>query len=257
MGKLVGIFGILVLIFEIYRWLRKKWIERILAEKKKGKKPRKPQVMRPKTELDCPYCVGEKDKVAKPAREMPVAWSERKGRGGRRKMNSTEGYFCSNRKCAYYKIADERIHALVWDGRHGKHEEIRDLRYQACGKKFTSRKNTILYRLKTHSEMVQRVLWLIALGMDASALEEVFGVREITIRAWLSRSGEQGRKLHDRMLVELELMHVQLDELRGNVKKSGQEVWVWTASDARTKLLVVLQVGGRTQEMAYGVGHEL
>jgi len=46
MENLVGIFGILVLIFEIYRWLRKKWIERILGEKKKGKRPRKPQVMR-------------------------------------------------------------------------------------------------------------------------------------------------------------------------------------------------------------------
>jgi transposase-like protein len=105
--------------------------------------------------------------------------------------------------------------------------------------------------------MVEKILWLLALGVDSSALEEVFGVREITSRSWLSRSGEQGRKLHNRMLVELELVHVQLDELWGNVKKSGQEMWVWTASDARTKLLVVLQVGGRTQEMAYGVVHEL
>jgi len=257
MKNLVGIIGILVLIYEIYRWLRKKWIQRILAEKKKGGKPRKPPVMRPKSEQDCPHCLAEKGKEAKGSRGIPGAWSDRKGRGGRRKKNSTEGYFCSNKECEYYKIADERIHALVWDGRHGKHEEIRDLRCQACGKKFTSRKNTILYRLKTHSELVQRVLWLIALGMDASALEEVFGVREITIRAWLSRSGEQGRKLHDRMLVELELVHVQLDELWGNLKKNGQEVWVWTASDARTKLLVVLQVGGRRQEMAYGVVHEL
>jgi len=64
MEKLVGIFGILVVIYEIYRWLRKEWIERILAEKKKGKKPRKAQVMHPKTELDCPHCVGEKDKVS-------------------------------------------------------------------------------------------------------------------------------------------------------------------------------------------------
>ena len=106
--------------------------------------------------------------------------------------------------------------------------------------------------------MVQLIQLLkLVLGVDASALEEVFGVREITIRAWLSRSGEQGRKLHDRMLVELELVHVQLDELWGNVKKSGQEVWVWTASEARTKLLVVVQVGGRTQDKAYGVVHEL
>jgi hypothetical protein len=111
MEKLVGILGILVLIFEIYRWLRKKWIQRMLVEKKKGKRPRKPRVMRPKTGLDCPHCVAEKCKAAKPAREMPLSWSERKGRGGRRKGISTEGYFCSNKKCEYYNIAEERIHA--------------------------------------------------------------------------------------------------------------------------------------------------
>ena len=38
-----------------------------------------------------------------------------------------------------------------------------------------------LYRLKSHSDLIVKVLWLLALGVDASALEEVFGVREITI----------------------------------------------------------------------------
>ena len=98
---------------------------------------------------------------------------------------------------------------------------------------------------------------LLAVGVDGSVLEEVFGVREITIRSWLCRSGMQGRKLHERMMVELDLIHIQLDELWGNVKKSGQELWLWAASDARTKIVPVLQVGGRTQEMAYGVMHEL
>jgi len=135
---------------------------------------------------------------------------------------------------------------------------IRDLKCQACGKKFTIRKHTILYRLKTHSGIVEKIMWLLAVGVDGSALQEVFGVREITIRAWLCRSGMQGRKLHEWMMVELELIHVQLDELWGDVKKkSGQELWVWTASDAATKILAVMQVGGRTQEMAYGVVHEL
>jgi hypothetical protein len=83
----------------------------------------------------------------------------------------------------------------VWDGKHGKHETIRDLKCQACGKKFTSRKNTILYRLKTDSEKIAKILWLLAVGVDGSVLEEVFGVREITIRSWLCRSGMLGRRL--------------------------------------------------------------
>jgi IS1 family transposase len=238
--------------------VRGRWIRHVLEGKKKAKMPRKPAVKWPESELDCQQCVEEKGKKAnREQKKAVVAWSERKRRGGRRKCFSTEGYFCSNKGCEYYGVRDERIHALVGDGSHGKHEVIRDLKCQACGKKFTIRKHTILYRLKTHSGMVEKIMWLLAVGVDGSVLEEVFGVREITIRASLCRSGMQGKKLHERMMVELELIHVQLDELWGNVKKSGQELWLWTASDAATKILVVMQVGGRMQEMAYGVVHEL
>jgi hypothetical protein len=96
----------------------------------------------------------EKGKRVSPRQEKPVAWSKRKGRGGPKKKISTEGYFCSNVGCEYYGITEESIHALVGYGRHGKHEEIQDYKCQACGKKFTIRKNTVLYRLKTHSGMV-------------------------------------------------------------------------------------------------------
>jgi transposase-like protein len=78
-----------------------------------------------------------------------------------------------------------------------------------------------------------------------------------TIRTWLSRSGQQGQKLHARFLVELELIHVQLDELWANVQAGGQAMWLWVAIDAKTKLIPVMQVGARTQAMAYAVVHEL
>jgi len=94
---------------------------------------------------------------------------------------------------------------------------------------------------------------VLALGVDASALEEVFGVQEITIRTWLCRSGMQGKKLHDRFMLELELIHVQLDELWVNVKLSTQDMWVWMACDVTTKIIPVIQVGGRTQEIAFHV----
>jgi hypothetical protein len=72
--------------------------------------------------------------------------------------------------------------------------------------------------------LIVKVLWLLALGVDASALEEVFGVREITIRTWLCRSGMQGKKLHERFMAELELVHVQLDELYPNIKNGSQDM---------------------------------
>ena len=41
------------------------------------------------------------------------------------------------------------------------------------------------------------------------------------------------------------------------MKRSNQDMWVWVVSDATTKIVPVIQVGGRTQEMAYRVVHEL
>lgn len=48
---------------------------------------------------------------------------------------------------------------------------------------------------------------------------------------------------------------MQLDELWANVKEKGQAMWLWIASDAKTKLIPVMQVGARNQEMAYSVTH--
>jgi len=32
-------------------------------------------------------------------------------------------------------------------------------------------------------------------GLDTSAIEEVFGIREMTVRTWLARGGTHGQKL--------------------------------------------------------------
>ena len=144
-----------------------------------------------------------------------------------------------------------------WGMARGKYEDIQDLFCQACRKKFTVRRHTVLYRLKTHSKTIRLVLNLLALGVDLSALEEAIEIRESTMRVWLTRSGEHGRKLHERYFRALDLIHIQLDELWANVKQTQQDMWVWVACDAKTKIVPVIQVGGRTQEMAYAVVHEL
>ena len=44
---------------------------------------------------------------------------------------------------------------------------------------------------------------------------------------------------------------------RANVKDGSQDIWVWEASDMKTKLIPVMQVGGLSQEMEFAVVHEL
>ena len=143
MDRLLIILAVLILCFELYRHLRGYWIRRILRKKREAKQLRKPRVMKPKSERDCPFCVKEKGKQGSPKPEAPVAWSLRKGRGGPIKKISTQGYFCPNIACEYYGVTDENIHALVGNGYHGKQELIQDLICQTCRKKFTVRRNTI------------------------------------------------------------------------------------------------------------------
>ena len=136
-------------------------------------KPKTSRPLKPKTEDDRPFCREEKGScLEKPGTcGTPRPWSEVRNRRGRKKSIFTQGYACNNPECVYYQIMDERMHALVGYGSHGKHEKIQDLMCQACGKKFTVRRDTVLYRLKTHSEKVVQALALMAEGVDISTLE--------------------------------------------------------------------------------------
>jgi len=237
-----------------------KQILKWFAGSKKPGKPPVPQILKHRSEEDCPVCRAAREAGLPPpsnCTHMPDPWSEVKDSRGRKKTICTRYQFCSNPDCKYYLIADEKIHALVGSGTHGKYEEIQDLICQVCHKKFSIRKHTILFRLKTHSGVVRLALQLMALGVDTSALEEALEIRESTLRMLLVRSGVQARKLHERFFQGLELGHVQLDELWANVKQAQQDLWVWVVVDARTKIIPVLQLGARTQEMAYTVVHEL
>jgi len=187
--------------------------------------PKAPRPLRPKSEADCPFCRAEE--LARhsdnPVNEEhprlpPQPWHSTRSPRGRKKASRTEGFACHNPTCAYYGIKDQTRHALVFDGAHGKHERIQDLRCQACGHKFTVRRQTVLYRLKTHSARVAEALTFLAEGVDVSVLERVWRVRESTLRTWLTRAGLQAQELHTRFFQNLRCAHIQLDELWANAR---------------------------------------
>jgi hypothetical protein len=107
MNRLFGILGILILLFEIYRFLHGSWLRQVLQKKTDPHRSRKPRVMKPKSERDCPVCMQEQGKHPFSKPDLPVAWSLRKGRGGPKKKRLTKGYFCPNSKCEYYGVIHE------------------------------------------------------------------------------------------------------------------------------------------------------
>ena len=214
------------------------------------------RLLKPRTPLDCPICRLCSSGV-RPAPAPVRPWSEVKSRRGAPKRVKTEGFACPNQQCAYFGITDARIHALVGDGTHGRAERIQTFRCQACRTTFTSRRNTALYRLKTPSHQIAMVLSALAEGLDPSAAERVFGFRQATITTWLTRAGQHAQTLHERFFSHLRLPHLQLDELRTRLRCARQVLWLWLAIDPLTKILPVLQLGPRTQNMAHMVIHSL
>jgi hypothetical protein len=180
-----------------------------------------------------------------------------KSRRGAPKRVDTEGFACPNQQCAYFGITDARLHALVGDGKHGQAERIQTFRCQACRTTFSARRHTPLYRLKTPSHQVAMVLAALTEGLDPSAAERVFGYRQATITAWLTRAGAHAQTLHERFFCHLWLPHLQLDELRTRLRCATQVLWLWLAIDPLTKILPVLELGPRTQHMAHVLIHSL
>ena len=246
----VLVFGFVLL----FRWTEL-W-RKPVAREAAGKRPRP---LKPKTGADCPLCQVEQgahiDEGS--AAVLPRPWREGRSRRGRKKESVTEGYACDNMDCMYYGITDPALHALVADGHPGKYERIQDLKCQACGHKFTVRRHTVLYRLKTHSVRVAEALTFLAEGVDVSVLERVWQIGEGTLWTWLTRAGLHAEKVHEHFFRGLRFDHVQLDELWANVRRESQEVWVWVAMEATTKIVPVIQLGPRTLEVAYAVVHEL
>ncbi len=218
-----------------------------------------PKPLTPRPPDDCPDCqidparsVG-RDRADPP----PPPWPAVKSLRGRPKFIDTEGYACRNPECRYRTMADARVHALVADGTHGKHNPIQDFRCQACGHKFSARRDTALYRLRTPAGIVGLALALLAEGCGLDGLQRVLGIREATLRLWLTRAGLQAQALHDHFSHDLKLAHLQLDELFTSARQTGHDLWLWVALDATTKFIPALILGPRTQDLAHQLIHQL
>ena len=123
-----------------------------------------PRPLKPETGADCPICQMEWGAFVneRSVPNLPRRWRSGRSQHGQKKAIVTEGYACDNGDCRYCGVTNPAIHALVADRRHGKYERIQDLICQACSHKFTVRRHTVLYRLKTHSVRVAEALTFLA-----------------------------------------------------------------------------------------------
>ena len=221
----------------------------------KKAKTRLPRRWKPRSPKDCPHCCAGVRLESLPARRDVIPYAKCKSTRGRKKEICTDSFACLNKECDYFAITDDAIHALVGNGKRGIRGDIQQFRCQACKVGFTCRRNTPLYYLKIAPDRIEMVLWLMAEGVDTSVLVRYTGHADSTISRWLTRMGNHSELLHNRYFRGLVLTFVQLDELHAKVRTGVQ--WLWLAIDPVTKIIPTLHLGGRKQDDAYAVLHDL
>ena len=237
-----------------------------------GKKARTARPLKPRSADDCGLCRAEgrgqemkcrhraMERVydRKTQREL-IAWAAMKSGQGRGKHSLTEGRACKRVDCYYQGVSDSSIHALVFNGikETAQGEPVQQYKCQWCQAKFSARRDTALYRLKTNAQEVKRVLHALAEGLSVSATSRVFEHRRQSIQTWADRGAVHMSKLHERVLHGLHLAHIQLDELRTRLKGQAETTWVWIAFEATSKLRLVTHIGARSQASAHALIHRM
>ena len=117
-----------------------------------------------------------------------------------------------------------------------------------------------------------RVLACLAEGLGLRATARVFEVAPNTVLQWLVEVAEQLKAFTNYWLCNMHVKQLQLDELYAVLRgvKEGESSedeaiqrlerspsWVWTAMAPESMLLVGIEVGTRTLEMAQGVVHQV
>jgi transposase-like protein len=241
----LGIVTLFILL-ELVQRRRELGCETVLAKEPRPLKPRTPE--------DCPICQHP---------HLKSLWGHarisgveprpmRKSPRGKHKQICTARHACPNPECDYWGNTDPTFHALVGNGvRHG----IQQLKCQACQKQFSSRWGTTLYRLRASAWDVSRVLFAVNVGLSMTDIQWLFGHLDTTLRIWLTRAGNHAEKVHAHFFRNLQISHLQFDELYTTLRDKAHELWVWVAFDLQTKLIPALCLGPRTQDLAHALVH--
>jgi IS1 family transposase len=117
-----------------------------------------------------------------------------------------------------------------------------------------------------------RALAAVAEGLGIRAVARVFDVDPNTVQGWVNAAASQVAAFSRYLLHDVHVHQVQFDELCAwlSASKAEQESetqasapgprsphWIWAAIDPVSKLLLALEVGGRTLEMAQRLVHHV
>jgi len=103
---------------------------------------------------------------------------------------------------------------------HIQSRKERRYRCTLCGKSFSARTGTPLYRCHTQEDQLSCVITLVQHGCPITAIEAAFGFQRRTVRRWLQQAGQHCEAVHHPLVVQPhDLKQVQADEIRVKIQK--------------------------------------
>jgi IS1 family transposase len=188
---------------------------------------------------------------------------------GRRRTIDTSGHFCPDQDCTYHGwLGRGNIRS---NGQPGG-QIWRQLQCVSCQGFFYETQGTMFHGKRSSPELIVQVITCLAEGLGIRGTARVFEIDANTVLKWLVEAAEQLHAFSAYFLHELEINHIQLDELHavlsavrdGEMSEaeaieqlSRSPHWVWTAIDPESKLLLSVQEGERTLAMAQAMLHQI
>jgi transposase-like protein/IS1 family transposase len=214
----------------------------------------------------CPLCDARREEIiaSMPIRPDPLPPTNRRPR-----EIDTSMPFCPHKDCTYRGWLG--LGNLRANG-HPSGGPWRQFHCTSCGGYVLETHGTIFHGKRVAVELIIRVLACLAEGLGIRATARVFEVDAKTVLQWLVEAAEHLRAFCAYFLCNVHVNQVQLDELYAVLRQvqdgslseddaierlERSPYWVWTAMDPESKLLLVIDVGTRTLEMAQRVVHQV
>ena len=216
-----------------------------------------------------PHCALCERDTAHPQAPPPVLPAPMESTHRRPREVDTSMHWCPHTYCDYWGWLG--LGNLRANG-HPSGGPWRQFHCMSCKGYFLETHGTFFHGKQAAVELIVRVVACLAEGLGIRATARVFEVAPNTVLQWLVEAAEQLRTFSSYFLCDLHLEQLQLDELYAVLRalKAGEisdeeamrrlersPSWVWTAMDPTSKLLVVVDVGGRTLAMAQRVVHQV
>jgi transposase-like protein len=127
---------------------------------------------------------------------------------------------CPNPKCsAFGKRGQSNLRPHGWSS---KPRNIRCLRCINCGKSFSERAGTPLFRVRLPEAKALSIAQHIAEGNGMRPTSRLCGVGLNTVLRFALRAGEHAKAFHDQMVRHIQVNQVQVDETWSFVGKKRQ-----------------------------------